>query len=195
MRGAMLGLVVAAALCAGCGDDGATGTATPAGTPGSSSSTPVAPTGPVASCVAGSLEPQVVRSGSVGSAPFVTIALRNTGDEACRVAGYPRLTASGVAADGRRGRLAVRVVHGPIYERADPGVHVVRLEPGESAVFHVGTATAYDVGGASIARLSVGVAGRPGAWVVPVHLDASHEQGRRIPVGVTALQAESDAQE
>jgi hypothetical protein len=111
------------------------------------------------------------------------------------VAGYPRLAASGVAADGRRGRLPVRVVRGPIYERDDPGVHVVRLEPGEAAVFHVGTATAYDVGGATITRLTFGVTSRAAAFVLPVHLDASRPPGRRIPVGVTALQAERDAQQ
>src|SRR5689334_20623629 len=168
----VLGLVAVAALCAGCGDDGpAARSSHQAAAP---SSTPTEPAGPAPRCSPGSLEPEVVRSGSVGSAPFVTVALRNAGDQACRLVGYPTLTAHGTRPDGRAGSLPIRVRHGAIYERKDPGAHLVRLEPGEAAVFHVGTATAYDVGGATITKLTFGLRdGRDSAFVVPVHLDAS----------------------
>ncbi len=194
--GSVVGLLMVAALCAGCAQDeprdvsaGAKSSRAPSSEP---SETP-AP-GPLRRCAPDDLEPRVVQSGSVGSAPFVTVALRNDGNAACRVSGYPRVGVAGVGTSGRTGVLAVREERGPIYERTDPGLHVVRLLPGESAVFHVGTATAYDVGGQTITRLRVRLPGRLQALTVPVHLDASRPVMRRIPLGVTALQHEDDAQ-
>ena len=150
--------------------------------------------GPLSPCSPADLAPRVVQTGSVGSAPFATVELRNQGTDACRVAGYPRVTASGLGGSDRSGVLAVRERRGSIYERKDPGLHVVALQPGESAVFHVGTATAYDVGGQTITRLRVRLPGRLQAFTVPVHLDASRPVARKIPLGVTALQHEDGAQ-
>jgi hypothetical protein len=187
MRTAMLGLVVAAALCAGCGD---TSTTAEPSAEGPSDAVP-APT----VCRPGDLEASASRVMSVSSQPFVTVTVTNNGDGACTLRGYPRLSASGVDARGHRGDLALKVKRGRIFEREDPGPSTVTVAPGAAAVFHVGTATAYDGGTATIRRLRMELPKQAGSVTVALRLEASAPTGRRIPVGVTALQAASDAQE
>jgi len=179
----LLGLTVVAALCAGCGGEDAKA----ADESGAETSlTPV--------CTSGDLAVTTGRVMSVSSQPFVAVELRNTGRERCAIEGYPRVTATGVSADGQAGVLAVREKRGDLFERRDPGRHAVLLEPGEAAVFHVGTSTAYDGGVRTITRLHVHVPGTEGRVAVPLHLEASGPPARKIPLGVTALQHEDDAE-
>lgn len=177
----LLTLAVVAALCVGCGQGDASNASAGQQTAAAAqaSSTPSPADTPVGRCATAVLEPRVVQSGSTGSAPFVTVGLRNGSDRACEVAGYPQLT----------GRL-LRERRGSLYEREDPGVHPVTLEPGDSAVFHVGTATAYDAPAPTITKLRFRLPDTLGTYVVPVHLETSRPPMRRIPVGVTALEHE-----
>jgi len=177
----LLGLTVVAALCAGCGGEDAKATDE------SSSETSL-----TLVCASGDLAVTTGRVMSVSSQPFVAVELRNEGRQRCAIEGYPRVTADGVSAGGRTGVLAVREKHGDLYERKDPGRQLVLLEPGEAAVFHVGTSTAYDVGTQTITQLRIHLPDVRGRLTVPLQLEASRPPMRRIPLGVTALQHEDD---
>jgi hypothetical protein len=86
-------------------------------------------------------------------------------------------------------RLAIRVDHGSIYERRDPGPHQVRLTPGATASFDLGTATAYDGPLLSVTRVLIRPPGQAAGIPVHVGMYANGPRGRPIPVGVTALRA------
>lgn len=148
----------------------------------------------VAACADPVLAAHVVRSGSVMSQPFLTIALRNTGTRRCVLDGYAVVRAEGHAGwrQDRPRRLRIRVADRSTYEVRDPGPRPVSLAPGASARFTVGTATAYQ-GGAhvwTISRLRIGTGS--GSYVdLAVELLASAPVGQPIPVDVTAFTAAS----
>ena len=141
-------------------------------------------------CHADQLRLAVALSASVASQPFDDISITNSGARACALIGYPR-----VAFAGHRGfsdqpaptePVAIRVRH-RIYERFDPGPHVVVVPPQHRAFFSVGTADAYDGPLFTLTRLTVIVPGTRSPTTLRVSLDANGPPGSRIPVGVTAI--------
>ena len=125
------------------------------------------------------------------SQPFADIAVTNTGAASCQLKGYPQIQAwghRGWKAATQSVRLGIIVHHG-VYERADNGPRRVTVQPRQAAYFSVGTATAYQGGlhGIIINRLSATLPGTQSPKALLINLAATRPQGRRIPVGVTAL--------
>jgi hypothetical protein len=139
-------------------------------------------------CAADQLRVRTRATGSDMSQPYARIAVRNVGPRACTVGGYPRIVARGARA-GRHNvhRLAIRVRRGSFMEAHDHGAHRVGLRPGGTAVFGLGTATAYGRRVVTIQTVKVTLPRIDGAFVVALGIDASAPRGKRIPVFLTAL--------
>jgi hypothetical protein len=153
----------------------------------------VQPSGPSAAptCLSGHLHAVMIGGGSVASQPFATIALRNAGTKACSLIGYPAIAAYGHLRGGPDHRLQIRLRDGAIYERPDPGPHVVIVAAGGHASFSIGTALAYQ-GGAHIiliTQLEITPPGSHAAMALRLRLAASRPAGKAIPIAVTALRA------
>ena len=140
-------------------------------------------------CSAEQLRVRIRAAGSQMSQPYARIAVRNVGQRACTVGGYPRLTAVRGARIGRHNihRLAIHLRRGSFTEARDRGAHPIGLRPGGSAVFGLGTATAYGRRVVTIRSLTVRLHLVDGAFDLPLRIDASSRPGKRIPVFVTAL--------
>jgi hypothetical protein len=138
-------------------------------------------------CRSAQLRARVALFGSEASQPFVTIALRNSSATACALRGYPEVSAFGHRPGAPVSRLAIHARHESIYERRDPGPHRVRLGPGATASFNIGTATAYDGSLVTVTRLLIRPPGQAAGIPVHVGMYANGPRGRPIPVGVTAL--------
>lgn len=148
------------------------------------------PADPPRRCTAAHTELAVRTSGSTMSQPFADVAVTNTGTTPCLMRGYPRLRAVGHPGYDAAGsaRLEIQVDHG-VYERPDTGPRPVVVQPGDAALFAVGTALAYQ-GGAhpiTITRLVVTLPHTRVSKTLTVDLVATWPRGQRIPVGVTAL--------
>jgi hypothetical protein len=154
----------------------------------------VQPSGPSAAptCLSGHLHAVMIGGGSVASQPFATIALRNVGANACSLIGYPAIAAYGhPRGGGPDHRLQIRLRDGAIYERPDPGSHVVIVAAGGHASFTIGTALAYQ-GGAHIifiTQFEITPPGSHAAIALRLLLPASRPAGKAIPIAVTALRA------
>jgi hypothetical protein len=143
----------------------------------------------LAPCLSAELRAHVIEFGSNMSQPFLTIGLTNHGDRTCRVSGYPGIQAFGHHLDAARHRLDIRVKDGAIYERPDPGAKLVRLQPGQTASFNIGTGMAYQ-GGAhpfTITRIVLTLKGLTEAIALHAEVGATAPAGKPIPVGVTAI--------
>jgi hypothetical protein len=188
----LLAFVAAAVILNGCTTGGspstyndrpsalATSAAPPTTTPASR---------PPDACRAEQLRVRAVIGGSVASQPFETIALRNAGGRACSLDGYPTITAYGHHSGGVEHRLRIRLRDGAIYERTDPGPHVITLARGQRASFSLGTEGAYQ-GGAHpilITRVAVAPPRCSATTTLSLRMLATRPVGRAIPVGVTAL--------
>jgi hypothetical protein len=122
--------------------------------------------------------------------------MRNDGERACSLAGYPTLTAFGCrytskeagCARGQVAQLQVTVRPGDVFGTKDPGDHPVELLRHSSARFRIGTSAA----GAPfpwvlITRLLVTLPGLHGSLSVATHfIDGVHKHGRYLLV-TTAL--------
>lgn len=143
-------------------------------------------------CPAKLLRMTVDASGSVMSQPFADIALTNTGPSPCLLRGYPRLAVWGHPGWQHSPSPTVReriVTQHGLYERRDPGPHLVVVRPHHNAYFSIGTATAYQ-GGLHIitlTRLAVGLPGLPDTKALSFRLNATRPPRRPIPIGITAV--------
>lgn len=145
---------------------------------------------PLQRCKADKMRLSVALSGSTMSQPFDDISITNVGTRECVLTGYPQ-----IAVAGHRGwpsQLAPSVpvgitVHHRIYERIDPGPHRVVVPPQHQVFFSIGTADAYDGPMFTLMRLTVILPGTRSPKVLPVSLLANGPPGRKIPVGLTAV--------
>lgn len=143
---------------------------------------------PARPCAAEHLAVRVVTGASVMSQPFDVVAFRNVGPSRCSLSGYPGLSAYTLR-DGDELKVWASVRHGSIYERNDPGVHVVNVAPGREAWFAIGTATAYQ-GGLDLVSINRMIVYPPGSAIgIPTMLgfEASRPVGQAYPITVTAV--------
>jgi hypothetical protein len=124
------------------------------------------------------------------SQPFADISITNSGTSTCVLTGYPRIALAGHLGfpdqPAPAEPVGITVGH-RIYERVDPGPHKA-LVPGHHHVFFsIGTADAYDGPLFTLTRLTVVLPGTKRPQVLPVSLLANGPPGRKIPVGLTAL--------
>ena len=76
------------------------------------------------------LAARITSAGSVASQPWSTIAFTNDRNP-CSIEGYPRIVAaSGHTYQGSIESLPITVIEGPLYERTDPGPHLVDVAEG-----------------------------------------------------------------
>jgi hypothetical protein len=124
------------------------------------------------------------------SQPFDDISITNSGARTCVLIGYPRIVVAGHRGFPDQPAPAVPVaitVRHRIYERVDPGPHQVLVPPRHHAFFSLGTADAYDGPLFTLTRLTVILPGTRSPKVVAVGLLANGPLGRKIPVGITAI--------
>ena len=89
-----------------------------------------APSSSYAACQSGELAARITSAGSVASQPWSTIAFTNDRNP-CSIEGYPRIVAaSGHTYQGSIESLPITVIEGPLYERTDPGPHLVDVAEG-----------------------------------------------------------------
>jgi hypothetical protein len=145
---------------------------------------------PTPRCQGDQLRLAVAVSGSTMSQPFGDISITNSGVKACLLTGYPR-----IAVAGHRGfpdqpapavPVAIKVHHG-IYERVDSGPHQLLVPPRRQAFFSIGTGDAYDGPLFTLTRLTVTLLGIRSPKVLTLGLLANGPLGRKIPVGITAI--------
>jgi uncharacterized protein DUF4232 len=141
---------------------------------------------PPAPCRGSDLTGRVEVSESVMSQPFVDVVLVNAGPAPCQLSGYPDVAVRGhpVGEAGSR-PIAIDVRHG-VYERTDPGPTRLSLDPGDAAVFSLGTGTAYGGGLHLLVVTDVFVRLVAGTVPIRVRMYATGPPGRHVPVGVTA---------
>ena len=150
-----------------------------------------APSSTVAACTGAQLSGKVSRTGSVASAPFAEIVLTNAGPGACKLSGYPQLTAWGPTGHGASAPLKMVLNRGSTYEIPDPGPTTVVIAPGRSAWFAIGTGTAY--GGPIVVfdRVVIDTGSTAGGKAnqvnVALSMNANSPPGKAIPVTVTAF--------
>jgi hypothetical protein len=141
-------------------------------------------------CRAVQVRLSVALSASAMSQPFDDISVTNSGATPCVLTGYPR-----IAVMGHRGwpgnpaplvHVGICVHHG-LYERVDPGSHRVVVPPQHRVFFSIGTADAYDGPLFTLTRLTVILPGTGSPKVLAITLFANGPPGRRIPVGLTAV--------
>lgn len=141
-------------------------------------------------CRADQLRLAVALSGSTMSQPFADISITNSGTSACVLTGYPRIVLAGHLGfpdqPAPAGPVGITVRH-RIYERVDPGPHEVLVSEHHQVFFSIGTADAYDGPLFTLTRLTVVLPGTKSPQVLPVDLLANGPPGRRIPVGLTAV--------
>lgn len=124
------------------------------------------------------------------SQPFDDISITNSGARGCLLVGYPRIVAAGHRGFPDQSAPAVPVgiaVRHGIYERIDPGLHQVLVRPRHHAFFSIGTGDAYAGPLFTLTRLSVTLPGTRSPKVLTVSLLADGPLGRKVPVGVTAI--------
>lgn len=129
----------------------------------------------------------VTRRGSIASAPYLVIALRNTSTQRCGVSGYPDLAAYTA---GSKVPLRLTVSHGT-YEIPDAGATHLDLAPSSSAWFAVGTNTGIDGGKNAVTIRSLTIRHKDGSVsriAVKGGIGAVHDPSG-VPVGVTAYAA------
>ncbi|MCW2792442.1 MAG: hypothetical protein JWO76_1540 [Nocardioides sp.] len=133
---------------------------------------------------------RVQYAGGEMSQPFLDVAIRNRGDRSCLLRGYPTVRARGRSGSSGGSTPRDLAVHHGLYERPDPGPARVVLRPGGSAVFSIGTATAYDGGQhLTLTRLSVALPWSAAPLALRVQLPATRPVGRPVPLGITAIAA------
>lgn len=128
---------------------------------------------------------------SAMSQPFADISITNHGTRACVLSGYPQITLTGRPGRSRKEVHAAPVeitVRHRIYERVDLGPHPIVVRPRQQVFFSIGTATAYDGPSVTLTRLTVVLPGTVSPTTIPLRLPASSPLGRKMPVGVTAIQ-------
>lgn len=132
------------------------------------------------------LSASIDRRGSNASAPFILVALTNSGAR-CTIGGYPRVAAYNASGS----RLGLLVRHGT-YEVPDPGPHGIVLDPGHAAMFAFGTSTASGERLALIRKLAIRIPGTAAGAInlrIPGGMGASAPPSDRFPVGITAFAA------
>lgn len=144
-----------------------------------------------APCHGSDLTGRVEVSESVMSQPFVDVALVNTGTAPCELSGYPDVAVWGHPV-GEPGSppMAIAVNH-LVYERPDPGPTRLLLDPGDAALFSLGTGTAYQGGLHPLVVTHVFVRLVSGTVPISVRMYATGPSGRPVPVGVTAYAEKS----
>ena len=139
-----------------------------------------------AACQSDELGTRVTTPESVASQPWLTIAFTNNGGP-CSIEGYPRIVAaSGHTYQGSIESLPIKVIEGPLYERTDPGSHLIGVAEGSHFSFALGTGTASGTIYV-ITAISVMLPGNPSPLRVPVDTSGSASTGSPIELRVTAL--------
>jgi hypothetical protein len=141
-------------------------------------------------CRAEHLRLGVEFSDALMSQPFADISITNIGAQACLLIGYPRIAVAGHHGFPDQPAAAAPVaitVHHRIYERVDPGPHMLTVLPQHRVFFSIGTADAYDGPLFTLTRLTVILPGTRSPKLVPISLLANGPPGRKIPIGVTAM--------
>ncbi len=112
--------------------------------------------------------------------------LTNTSNRGCVLRGYPDLIDIRGGTPGQRaGAIAVNVNHGGFYEYVDPGPVTIRVDPGTSISFAMGTGTGYEGPLVNLASARLQLPG--GTLAIPVDLDVSGPAGHPVSVSVTAF--------
>lgn len=144
-------------------------------------------------CSVDHLNMSVGRRGSVASAPYIVVWVRNQGTSTCTLTGYPAISIFGTSS---RDQLSIAIHHGT-YEVQDRGPHSITLPRGGIAWFAVGTSLGYQGGKniVTITRISIGVPGGVSNQVVDLNLEpndglpATGNPGAPLPIGITAFSA------
>jgi hypothetical protein len=145
-----------------------------------------APASGDAVCQSDELGARITSTGSVASQPWSTIAFTNNGNP-CSIEGYPRIVAaSGHTYQGSIESLPVTAIEGPLYERTDPGPHLISVAEGSHFSFALGTNTASGTIYV-ITAISVMLPGNSSSLRVPVDTTGSASRGSPIQLRVTAL--------
>ncbi len=145
-----------------------------------------APASSYAICQSDDLGVRITSTGSVASQPWTTIAFTNNGNP-CSIEGYPRIVAaSGHTYQGPIESLPITVIEGPLYERTDPGPHLIDVVEGSLFSFALGTNTASGTIYV-ITAISVMLPGNSSPLRVPVDTSGSASTGSPIQLRVTAL--------
>jgi hypothetical protein len=141
-------------------------------------------------CQADRLRLAVELSGATMSQPFADISITNTGAQACVLIGYPRISVAGHHGFPDQPAPATPVaitVHHRIYERVDPGPHILTVLPQHRVFFSIGTADAYDGPLFTLTRLTVILPRTRSPKLLPISLLANGPPGTKIPVEITAI--------
>lgn len=141
-------------------------------------------------CQAEHLRLAVELSDATMSQPFADISITNTAAQACVLIGYPRISVAGHHGfpDETAPAMPVAItVHHRIYERVDPGPHVLMVMPKHRVFFSIGTADAYDGPLFTLTRLTVILPGSRSPKLLPIGLLANAPPEAKIPVGITAI--------
>ena len=145
-----------------------------------------APSSSYAACQSDELAARITSAGSVASQPWSTIAFTNDRNP-CSIEGYPRIVAaSGHTYQGSIESLPITVIEGPLYERTDPGPHLVDVAEGSPFSFALGTNTASGTIYV-VTAISVVLPGSSSPLRVPVDTSGSASTGSPIQLRVTAL--------
>lgn len=147
-------------------------------------------------CHADQLRLAVALSESMMSQPFADISITNSGRRACELSGYPRIALAGHRGfpdqSGSVSPVAITVRH-LIYERVDPGPHRLVVPPRHHLYFSIGTADAADGPIFTLTRLTVTLPGTSTPKTIRLSLLANAPPGRKIRVGLTAINGTPDA--
>lgn len=153
---------------------------------------------PTASCATGVRTVRVhvaARTGGMSNGVIV-FAVTNTSRSGCSIVGYPQVGFRGGMFTKRpSGRLSVHRVHiisikardGDVWDCPNTQHHRVLLDPGRSAYFALGTATAYGGPELDVTAIRLRLPGASRASNFAVSLFADAPPGHPVPVSVTAL--------
>lgn len=155
---------------------------------------------PTASCATGVRTLQVHAAARTGgmSNGVIVFAVTNISRSRCSIFGYPQVgfrggtftkRPSGLLSVHRVHNISIKVRDGDVWDCPDTQHRRVLLDPGSSAYFALGTATAYGGPEIDVTAIRLTVPGAARASNLAVSMFANAPAGHPVPVSVTALRA------